>query len=129
MKRKYLLIPVLFVLVLALAVGCKNVVKIEWLEIKANPATVKLSETRATTISVRMFDGGMNYRVEFQNYTGGSFSETSIHVKGQSECTTQYYPAAFEGTEEKRIDTVRVVAKNLDNEREYTGEVRVTVYK
>lgn len=113
--------------------GCNTVFKPdeEWVEVKANPATVTLSKQSSTTITVRIFDAGsdMGYKVEFSTADGGYFSEDEIHLFGQSSCTTQFYPYNITGGDVQKVVAIRVRVVNLQNRKEYTGEVRITVYQ
>jgi len=66
MKPKLLtFICVFFVLVLTIMgiPGCKTLFSpgAEYIEIKANPATLELSKQTSTTITVRIFDPGSDY--------------------------------------------------------------------
>ena len=130
MNRKILTFVLCAVLVLMVA-GCKTLFspKTEYIQIKANPATLDLSKQSSTTVTVRIFDAGSikGYKVEFSTTDGGYFSEDVIHLFGQTSTTAQFYPALLTGGDTQKIVTIRVWVMNLETYKEYTGEVRITV--
>jgi len=134
MKPKLLtFICVFFVLVLTIMgiPGCKTLFSpgAEYIEIKANPATLELSKQTSTTITVRIFDPGSDrgYKVEFTTTDGGYFSDDIIHLFGQTSTATQFYPANLTGGDTQKIVTIRARVMNLETNKDYTGEVRITV--
>jgi hypothetical protein len=133
MKRKFLIVLSFCVLcILPLTqVGCGNALGTvdEYIEVKANPGTLTLSKSTSTTITVRIFDAGSNkgYKGELSTTDGGYFDEPEIYLFRQTSATTQFYPADLTGGQTQKIVTVRIKVNNLENFKEYTGEVRITV--